>query len=388
MSEEINKLFTEKDLRAILALSMLPLEKKFNIFGLSRISQDELFASDVWAYFLDPNEQHGLKTIFLEALFKKILKDEYSNEFSQKLKNIKVYREIATDHAEEFSAGRIDIEVVGDFGVLVIENKINASTKNNPWQSYYEKAKRNLDSKTGEVYAGFLTKYSLDLKNIGNAEFENLECKTFNLIYKDVLRQVEEMIKKRSDLDAFENRSLELFKQFLEFSEGMRKKMDIQEGMRVLKVFEGDLKVANEKIKVLDEIIDAWLDELMNTIKAGYGDDAEKILGKNWGTSWGTGNTNNELIVGKEPYAHWIFRGNNTFEMKKENGKKFSIEFYYVRSWSEKSSEDTKGAVYYKFWSKKDQEDMDQPEKLADFSEDITEVAAKAISKIDEIRKS
>lgn len=163
--------------------------------------------------------------------------------------------------------------------------------------------------------------------------------------------------------------------------------MDIRKGIHVCDVFKSDIKVANENIKELDKSIDAWLDELINKIKDRYGNKAESILGSAWGTSWGNGNSNNELIVGKEPYAHWIFRGNNTNEMTYKDGSgNFSIEFYYVRSWGEKESEDTKGSVYYKFWSGEKQKGI-KPKKLADFSEDIDEVADKAVSKIEEIRE-
>lgn len=393
MSERNNKLLTEKDLNFILPLSMLPVEKKFNIFNLNRISNDELFSSDVWAYFLNPDEQHRMKTIFLEALFKLILKDEYNNEFSQKLRNIKVSREVVTNaisKSEDSKLGRIDIEIVGDFGVLIIENKINSGDENNPWGSYYSRAKRDLTDlriESGKIYAGFLTKYALDPKNEEFERIKSLECTDFKLTYRQVLEQVEKIIKEQYDVANFENRSLELFRQFLEFSGRRRRSMDIRKGIHVCDVFKSDIKVANENIKELDRSIDAWLDELINKIKDRYGNKAESILGSAWGTSWGNGNSNNELIVGKEPYAHWIFRGNNTNEMTyKDDSGNFSIEFYYVRSWGEKESEDTNGSVYYKFWSGEKQKGI-KPKKLADFSEDIDEVADKAVSKIEEIRE-
>jgi hypothetical protein len=82
----------------------------------------ENVCSNILAYFLDPEQQHGLGTLVLDALMD-VGEGNSSNESMSS--NLSVEREVYTD-----AGNRIDILIESDTHAILIENKIFAGVKN------------------------------------------------------------------------------------------------------------------------------------------------------------------------------------------------------------------------------------------------------------------
>jgi PD-(D/E)XK nuclease superfamily len=87
----------------------------------------ENVCSNILAFYLNPNNEHGFGTLLLDALARVINEEIKTNEQS-----IQVKREVITDGKK-----RIDLVIESDDYVLAIENKIFASI-DNPFQDYSE----------------------------------------------------------------------------------------------------------------------------------------------------------------------------------------------------------------------------------------------------------
>lgn len=102
-----------------------PEEIEKNLFSLGAKRHFENPTSDLLAFFLNPMEEHGLGTTFLDSLF------ECSTHDSPPPRTfVSIRREVKTDDGKF-----IDIEVRGESWLLLIENKIH-SGQNNPFSSY------------------------------------------------------------------------------------------------------------------------------------------------------------------------------------------------------------------------------------------------------------
>lgn len=86
----------------------------------------ENVCSNVLAFFMDPEESHGLGSLVLDALASA---GDISAGNEGVGGNVSVEREVATDN------GRIDILITSDDSAILIENKIYAGT-NNPFDDY------------------------------------------------------------------------------------------------------------------------------------------------------------------------------------------------------------------------------------------------------------
>lgn len=91
-----------------------------NLLEIARVNHRELPISNLYAYFLNPHENHGLNRKFLNALLELI-----DSEVTFKNENISVQREVHTDTGKY-----IDIVISDDENVLIIENKIWADVYN------------------------------------------------------------------------------------------------------------------------------------------------------------------------------------------------------------------------------------------------------------------
>ena len=94
------------------------------IFCLGGRSHYENATSDLLAFFLDPQEEHGLKTLFIDALIEVAdLSGAYGEELT-------VMRERRTENNK-----RLDLLIQDSLSLLVIENK-HWATDNNPFADY------------------------------------------------------------------------------------------------------------------------------------------------------------------------------------------------------------------------------------------------------------
>lgn len=105
--------------------------KERTIFSLGGRGYYENAASDLLAFFLRPNEEHGLGALFLSSLF------ECMGEASApELSGVTIEREVST-----YCGNRIDLQIDGGDWCLIVENKI-WHLQNNPFQDYEEHANR------------------------------------------------------------------------------------------------------------------------------------------------------------------------------------------------------------------------------------------------------
>lgn len=125
----------------------------------------ENVCSNILAFFMDPEEPHGLGTLVLDALMSVGNSAEADKVIGG---NVSVEREVNTDK------GRIDVLITSDDHAIVIENKIHAGVSN-PFDDYSAYLDRIADGR--EKHKFILT---LDPTNEGKDwDFENLTHKEF-----------------------------------------------------------------------------------------------------------------------------------------------------------------------------------------------------------------
>lgn len=106
--------------------------KERTIFSLGGRGYYENATSDMLAFFLRPDAEHGFRTLFLIAFFECM---GVSKSSIPDLAGVNIERERKT-----LLGNRIDLEIIGQNWCLIVENKI-CQTKNNPFEDYENHAK-------------------------------------------------------------------------------------------------------------------------------------------------------------------------------------------------------------------------------------------------------
>ncbi|TQO38971.1 PD-(D/E)XK nuclease superfamily protein [Arenibacter algicola] len=135
------------------SLPDMPPPLKKNLFDIMGVQNKETINSKVLAYFLDPNESHGLGTLFFDSLKKLLIEkkedvlefSEYSGEFQVSTEDTTYYAE-----GEDQQLKRIDITIQGEDWCIIIENKLY-HTVDNPLKAYWQHAKKNSEHVVGIV---------------------------------------------------------------------------------------------------------------------------------------------------------------------------------------------------------------------------------------------
>lgn len=139
------------------------------ILSISGYPHYENVASNILAFFLDPEEAHHLGTTVLESLLRVV--DE--NPDISKSESIEVRREDQTSEGK-----RIDIVVSTSDHVIGIENKIRHDL-NNPLPVYLERLKTEAAGSRTVVPIVLTTKPETDAKNAKKARFKVAAYKDF-----------------------------------------------------------------------------------------------------------------------------------------------------------------------------------------------------------------
>jgi hypothetical protein len=112
-----------------------------NIFSIGGRGHYENPISDILAFFINPNEDHGFGSLFLKSVF------ESANVEIPLLEIVKApKREVSTD-----SGNRIDLLVEGDEWVLTIENKIRHEAVN-PFDDYTDYIDKHHKKKPSKLF--------------------------------------------------------------------------------------------------------------------------------------------------------------------------------------------------------------------------------------------
>lgn len=123
MSSNFNKLI---ELIAEFSKIHKQLKNEPTFLEVSGYPHRENVYSNILAFFLDPQNGHGLSDLLLRSIMECIVP-------SEKLSNVEVEREVET------GPGRIDLVIMSDTHIIAIENKIHHHTNNNPFSAYAKK---------------------------------------------------------------------------------------------------------------------------------------------------------------------------------------------------------------------------------------------------------
>ena len=151
--------------------SLIDEAQEKTIFSIGGRGHYENPISTVLAFYLDPNEDHGLSDLVLQALL--VVAGSPLDIERKKFTNFSVEREVST------GKGRIDLLVECDDWVLVIENKIYHDPIN-PFDDYKKYIKEKYDKPDDFIL--------LSLKG-DKANDEGGDWKSVN--YKDFIEKIE-----------------------------------------------------------------------------------------------------------------------------------------------------------------------------------------------------
>ena len=161
----------------------------------------ENVCSNLLAFFMDPAEPHGLRTLVLDALVSAgniAAADEEVNS------NISVEREVSTN-----AGNRIDILIESDTQAVLVENKIYASI-NNPFDDYAACLDQIADGRT---------KHKLLLTIDPTSEGSKWGFK--NLTYEEFVKQIRSLL--GHHVSGADTRHLTMFLDFLTTLENLQK---------------------------------------------------------------------------------------------------------------------------------------------------------------------
>lgn len=203
---EFEKLKNDKNLRAL----EHKLSREVNIFDILKISDAEIRHSNILAWLLDANQNHGLDDLFVRELFSEITNKNLDKGFD--FHELKIYRERwHLDLILEYNAWGKKI-------VVCIENKVHAGEGRNQLARYKEVIDKNYPKSAGwETYFAFLT---LD-------GHESSDPETWqSLSYEFILNTLKTLLKEREfELNI---RSETIIKQYLSILERQVIGMDEQ----------------------------------------------------------------------------------------------------------------------------------------------------------------
>ncbi len=198
----------------------------------------ENVCSNILAFFMDPEESHGLGTLVFDAL----MSGGNSTEADKVIGgSVSVEREVNTDK------GRIDILITSDDHAILIENKIHAGV-NNPLDDYAAYLDKIADNR--EKHKFLLT---LDPTNDGS------KWSFKNLTHEEFVEQIRSLLGHYiSDADT---RYLTMFLDFLTTLENLRR------GTRMDKEFFEFLAEQSDEIQNLLTEVKGFKDELRSKVQ-------------------------------------------------------------------------------------------------------------------------
>ena len=130
----------------------------------------EVVCSNILAFYLNPNEEHGLKDIVLMSLIETVQENSSINLEKINISNLEVFREYYT-----LKGNRIDLVLKNQEIVIGIENKINAFVNND--LTDYANTLNKLNNKAIKI----LLTVNDERKAIENSDFINI---TYRELFK------------------------------------------------------------------------------------------------------------------------------------------------------------------------------------------------------------
>ncbi|MDR0950879.1 MAG: PD-(D/E)XK nuclease family protein [Candidatus Ancillula sp.] len=204
--------------------------EKVNIFDILGISRKETVSSDIWAYFFDSNNQHGLGSLFGDCLLE-ICK-------TKGLKNEKYKLGQSWCAQTEVSKGsdtlnRVDIVLTGGNIAFAIENKVDAELYN-PLDDYKVKIKylsnfHDNGISEDDCYVVVLHEHK-DVNIVPGSPADNIKTEYFSVSYQEMIDCVRQHIGEYL-LEA-DNNAVTILKMFIYNFEERRRKMSEHEKIK------------------------------------------------------------------------------------------------------------------------------------------------------------
>ncbi|CAN5270504.1 hypothetical protein BH24ACT19_BH24ACT19_15830 [soil metagenome] len=228
---------------------------KKTFMEITKYPHYENVCSNILAFFLDPEEPHGLGTLMFDAFLAHA--GSVADAGERMDGEISVETEVPTDKSEapETRSKRIDVLIMSDEHAVLIENKLRDKREDNP----YDKYTRHLDKVAGKRRKHKLL-LSIEPMDAGKQwGFENLR-------YDEFVKQIRSMLGQY--ISGTDIRYLTLFLDFLNTLENLRKgtRMDpkfiqllMARGEDVAKLsvqFAAFKKESKNKVKDLSALID------------------------------------------------------------------------------------------------------------------------------------
>ena len=146
LKESLVKLTSDKDL----AILDNRLRREVNIFDILKIADAEIRHSNILAWLLDPNQNHGLGDAFLKDLFRQITGKNAERGFD--FSELNIFRE--RSHTDIL----LEYDYRGKKFVICIENKIHAGEGKDQLKHYKDAVDKDYpDSEGWQKYFVFLT---------------------------------------------------------------------------------------------------------------------------------------------------------------------------------------------------------------------------------------
>lgn len=252
------------EIKALIETKPRLLNEEENFFEVARIRDWETSISNVWGYFVNPNEKHGMGRTVLNVVeevvankLEKTIEDQQSVFLGDE---ITILREQATEHLK-----RPDIIILGPNGYIILENKIYASAGNNDIRVEYKNEARrqykNMYHQSPQVeYAGYIVRSPKVISDIKGTVIDKTSEGDFYITYDDIFSRI------RSD-----KQQSELFKQFRKAESLMLDNEDRRKHLNL--VSELDYVFSKENMAQFDEyltaqrtIITELLDQLSKSV--------------------------------------------------------------------------------------------------------------------------
>ena len=176
MTQEYNIQNLEKFLRENEIPKIKANPKTF--LGIAKQPHYENVLSNIYAFYFNPNEEHGLNDLFIKS-FVEVINEIRKKEGKQKFifsNDFDIEREFPTiPDKETGKKGRIDLLLINNDSSIIIENKVYHNQKN-PFQEYWDTIK--VSNKIGILLSLKKTKpKNINFINITHLEFLNIIMK-------------------------------------------------------------------------------------------------------------------------------------------------------------------------------------------------------------------
>ena len=265
---------------------LLPWTGKFNLFDILKVSRTEIRHSNMLAWMLNPNENHGSGDLFLKGILQRLVENDSDGKYDifkillLDLYTFSVYREWKN----------IDILLVSsdEKVVIAIENKVGSHEHSDQLNRYREIIE--IEYKDYQKMFIFLTPYGEDPSDV-----KNWNVFTYYDII-EILESVREKIELQPDVELMIKNYIDIVRR------------DIVEDQQLIDICN---KIYSKHKRALDLIYEHRPDgstqiaDIMKNALRDLSKEGKIIIDENWGLAFYTKTMNEILKPLSEPNSSW-----------------------------------------------------------------------------------